>query len=42
MNPSLLDDASASMAPTTCYEGADEIQVDLNRFLLYYNLERSK
>lgn len=41
MNKTLLDECFRVHGRTTWYERVDEIQGDLDRFLLYYNLERS-
>lgn len=41
MNRTLLDECFRIQGRTTWYEHVEEIQADLDRFLLYYNLERS-
>ena len=41
MNRTLLDECFRVAGRTTWYERIDEIQTDLDRFLAYYNLERS-
>lgn len=41
MNRTLLDECFRVAGRTTWYENTEQIQVDLDRFLEYYNLERS-
>jgi hypothetical protein len=41
MNRTLLEECFRVAGRTTWYERIDEIQGDLDRFLAYYNLERS-
>ena len=41
MNRTLLDECFRVAGRSTWYENVDEIQRDLDRFLEYYNLERS-
>jgi len=41
MNRTLLEECFRVAGRTTWYERIDEIQADLDRFLAYYNLERS-
>ena len=41
MNRTLLDECFRVQGRQTWYIGVDEIQRDLDRFLRYYNLERS-
>jgi len=41
MNRTLLDECFRVSGRTTWYIGVDEIQRDLDRFMTYYNLERS-
>lgn len=41
MNRTLLEECLRVAGRTTWYERIDEIQADLDRFLAYYNLERS-
>lgn len=41
MNRTLLDECFRIKGRTTWYINPDEIQRDLDRFLTYYNLERS-
>ena len=41
MNRTLLDECFRVHGRTTWYDDVNEIQADLDRFLLYYNLERS-
>lgn len=41
MNRTLLDECFRVAGRTTWYENTDQIQADLDRFLEYYNLERS-
>jgi transposase InsO family protein len=41
MNRTLLEECFRVAGRTTWYERIDEIQADLDRFLDYYNLERS-
>ncbi len=41
MNRTLLDECFRVAGRTTWYQTVEEIQRDLDRFLRYYNLERS-
>jgi hypothetical protein len=41
MNRTLLDECFRVQGRQTWYIGPDEIQRDLDRFLRYYNIERS-
>lgn len=41
MNRTLLDECFRVAGRTTWYEDTDQIQADLDRFLVYYNVERS-